>query len=93
MSERETAARTALRAMADHGEVVERLAKATGLSRLAIQAILERLRPGDDLGYHLWAAPEEPTEAMVVAGCRHENMGDMAGRYKAMRHAAGGEDG
>lgn len=28
--------------------------------------------------------PREPTETMVIAGCRHENMGDMAGRYKAM---------
>ena len=28
--------------------------------------------------------PEEPTEEMVIAGCRHEEMGDMAGRYKAM---------
>ena len=26
----------------------------------------------------------EPTEAMVIAGCRHENMGDMAGRWQAM---------
>lgn len=32
--------------------------------------------------------PREPTEAMVIAGCRHENMGDMAGRYKAMIAAA-----
>jgi hypothetical protein len=32
--------------------------------------------------------PREPTEAMVVAGCRHENMGDMAGRYKAMLASA-----
>jgi hypothetical protein len=26
----------------------------------------------------------EPTFAMVVAGCQHEHMGDMAGRWKAM---------
>ena len=32
--------------------------------------------------------PVEPTEEMVVAGCRHENMGDMAGRYNAMLNAA-----
>jgi hypothetical protein len=37
-------------------------------------------------GYAL--VPIEPTEAMVVAGCNHENMGDMAGRYKAMIAAA-----
>lgn len=30
----------------------------------------------------------EPTESMVVAGVRHENMGDMAGRWKAMIEAA-----
>lgn len=29
-------------------------------------------------------AMREPTEVMVVAGVRHENMGDMAGRWKAM---------
>lgn len=29
-------------------------------------------------------AMREPTEAMIVAGCRHENMGDMAGRWRAM---------
>ena len=28
--------------------------------------------------------PDEATEEMVVAGCQHENMGDMAGRYHAM---------
>lgn len=26
----------------------------------------------------------EPSEEMVIAGCRHENMGDMAGRWSAM---------
>ncbi len=31
---------------------------------------------------------DEATEEMVVAGCRHENMGDMAGRYHAMLAAA-----
>ncbi|MBC8741854.1 hypothetical protein F6X40_35490 [Paraburkholderia sp. UCT31] len=29
-------------------------------------------------------APVEPTEEMVATGCRHENMGDMTGRYQAM---------
>ena len=28
--------------------------------------------------------PREPTEAMVLAGVHHENMGDMAGRWRAM---------
>lgn len=32
--------------------------------------------------------PLEPTEEMVIAGCRHENFGDMAGRYAAMLSAA-----
>ena len=39
-----------------------------------------------DAGYVV--VPREPTEEMVVAGCRHENMGDMAGRWKAMINAA-----
>lgn len=29
-------------------------------------------------------AMREPIEDMVVAGCQHENMGDMAGRWQAM---------
>lgn len=29
-------------------------------------------------------AMREPTDEMVIAGCQHENMGDMAGRYRAM---------
>jgi len=32
--------------------------------------------------------PVEPTEEMIIAGCNHANMGDMAGRYKAMLAAA-----
>jgi hypothetical protein len=33
-------------------------------------------------------AMREPTEAMVVAGVHHDNMGDMAGRWQAMIDAA-----
>lgn len=33
-------------------------------------------------------AMREPTEMMVIAGCHHENMGDMAGRWNAMIDAA-----
>ena len=58
-----------------------------------MRLILADLNCGDSLPNGLWAAPEEPTEAMVNAGCQHENMGDMAGRYKAMRRAAGGDNG
>lgn len=32
--------------------------------------------------------PPEATDEMIAAGCRHENMGDMAGRYRAMFLAA-----
>lgn len=32
----------------------------------------------------LVVVPRKATEAMVIAGCRHENMGDMAGRWDAM---------
>lgn len=28
--------------------------------------------------------PREPTEGMIIAGVRHENMGNMEGRYKAI---------
>ena len=34
------------------------------------------------------AAIREPTEAMIVAGVHHDNMGDMAGRWRAMVDAA-----
>lgn len=40
----------------------------------------------DAAGYVI--APKEPTEEMLIAGVHHENMGDMAGRYKAMLAAA-----
>lgn len=30
----------------------------------------------------------EPDEAMIIAGVRFENIGDMAGRYRAMIDAA-----
>lgn len=33
-------------------------------------------------------AMRDPTDAMIVAGVRHENMGDMAGRWRAMIDAA-----
>ena len=33
-------------------------------------------------------AMREPTEEMVIAGCHHENIGDMAGRWAAMIDAA-----
>lgn len=29
-------------------------------------------------------AMREPTDGMVIAGCHHENLGDMAGRWQAM---------
>jgi hypothetical protein len=34
------------------------------------------------------AALREPTEAMILAGVHHDNMGDMAGRWRAMIDAA-----
>ena len=46
------------------------------LARAALAAI-------EASGTHV-VVPVEPTESMVIAGCRHENMGDMAGRYAAM---------
>lgn len=36
-------------------------------------------------------AMRKATDVMVIAGCRHENMGDMAGRWSAMIDAALGE--
>jgi hypothetical protein len=33
-------------------------------------------------------AMREPAEAMIIAGVHHDNMGDMAGRWKAMIDAA-----
>ena len=33
-------------------------------------------------------ALREPTAAMILAGVHHENMGDMAGRWRAMVDAA-----
>jgi hypothetical protein len=32
--------------------------------------------------------PKEPTQEMITAGVHHDNMGDMAGRYRAMLSAA-----
>lgn len=59
-----------------HQDVVDRINDAVASSMTAHIAALEAAG---------WALmPVEPTEEMVVAGCRHENMGDMAGRYKAM---------
>lgn len=37
-------------------------------------------------------AMREPTSEMVIAGCRHENFGDMAGRWHAMIDAALAEE-
>ncbi len=34
------------------------------------------------------AAMRDPSEAMIVAGVHHANMGDMAGRWRAMIDAA-----
>lgn len=42
----------------------------------------------EDLARAAIEAMHDPTEAMVAAGCRHENMGDMAGRFNAMIDAA-----
>lgn len=33
-------------------------------------------------------AMREPTDAMIIAGVHHDNMGDMAGRWMAMIDAA-----
>lgn len=41
--------------------------------------------------HHARAAIEamlEPTEAMQIAGCQYEHLGDIAGRYNAMIQAA-----
>lgn len=40
--------------------------------------------PDEETGISWHMRPDEATESMAVAGCRHENMGDMAGRYRAM---------
>lgn len=53
---------------------------------ICVFAAAEDLVPAVPDGWQL--VPKEPNEAMVVAGCRHENMGDMRGRYLAMLSAA-----
>ena len=53
------------------------------LVTLVITAFLEAAA---EQGWHM--RPDEATEEMAVAGCRHENMGDMAGRYGAMLAAS-----
>ncbi len=49
-------------------------------------AITAFLVAAAEQGWHM--RPDEATEEMAVAGCRHENMGDMAGRYGAMLAAS-----
>jgi len=42
----------------------------------------------DEIARAAIEAIREPTEEMVNAGCHHELLGDMAGRYMAMIDAA-----
>lgn len=97
--------------MTSHDKVVERLARhrcgwsAIGESewkRFAddVRKDLALLCSGDELGKGLWAAPEEPTEAMLRAGVRDPDWikhpriaAEVTKVYKAMRHAAGDNDG
>lgn len=68
-------------------EIVERGAEAMQAKRREpIAQPLDRIWP--ELMRAAIEAMREATEAMVVAGCRHENMGDMAGRWQAMIDAA-----
>lgn len=46
------------------------------------EEVPEVMKALDVAGYVI--VPKEPTEEMIIAGVLHENMGDMAGRYKAM---------
>lgn len=64
-------------------EMVSRIADAMRAERAALQE-QPLARIWDRLAIAALKAAREPTEAMVIAGCRHENMGDMAGRYDAM---------
>ena len=64
--------------MTSHDEVIERLARETGLQPLAIEAILRCLQPGEVLGNGLWAAPEEPTMAMMRAETTMANPAAMS---------------
>lgn len=60
---------------------------------------LAAIEEGDSLPNGLWAAPEEPTEAMMRAGVRDPDWiedpriaAEVTKAYKAMRRAAGGGD-
>lgn len=81
-------------------EMVDRVAQALyETPRYRGQLLDQAWRPWSDVGENdraLWyalariaiTAMREPTEAMVVAGVHHENMGDMTGRWQAMINAA-----
>lgn len=55
---------------------------------------VKALAEADEPDYWRWqariaiASMRQPTEAMIVAGVHHDNMGDMAGRWRAMIDAA-----
>ena len=85
--------------MAEHDEVVEQMADALLATeehhgsvswKFMAKAALAVLRPGDDLGNGLWAAPEEATAEMYVAAGSHVM---LRRKWQAMRRAAGGGDG
>lgn len=73
-------------------EMVEKVAKAM----FAKGAVNVTWGGVDDLSRQMFmdfartaiAALREPTEAMILAGVHHDNMGDMAGRWRAMVDAA-----
>ncbi len=68
-------------------QIIERLARAMeDRRRQLIGQPLARI--WDELAKAAIEEMREPTEEMVVAGCRHENLGDMAGRWAAMIDAA-----
>ena len=96
-----------------HDEVVERLCEQEvgpavwncthildqKVVRAKVSRYLTNLRPGDSLSTGLWAAPEEPMGAMILAMQRPPGVGpgsrtlltdeSVRIRYKAMRRAAG----
>ena len=98
--------------MTSHDEVVARLARAINEADMLsdpasrAKAALAALRAGDPLPNQLWAAPEEPTKAMVDAWCalaiariRRAVRDGVDGKgmaaavkenYRAMRRAVGG---
>ncbi len=97
--------------MTKHDEVVQRMARAIFqlwfpgdepdvideeiLNEAAVA--LAAIKEGDSLGNGLWAAPEEPTNLMLMKATQTLLTPDIGVRkcrrvYEAMRRAAGGGD-